>query len=217
MSAASSRSARPRERQRSTQIAPSCTLRAGSVLWWLLDAGRQAASGFSAPRSASINRDSVRRKCASARVGHDREQLEVRIGVEHLLLAFDDRLVLHEALDQAVVQRQRDVVGSSHVEVVADSSRRSASCAGLRRHELAVAVLPRALAGCPSRRPCPPARTSSRAGRCPGSSMRPMLRRSTWSCRVRNRPCGGRAAARRSCASARRESRAPAARSPPAW
>src|SRR6187200_3386134 len=49
-------------------------------------------------------------KVRQRRVGSDREQLEVGIGVEHLLLAFDDALVLEKAFDQALMQRLRDPV-----------------------------------------------------------------------------------------------------------
>ena len=79
------------------------------------------------------------------RVGGDRQQLEVGLGVEQLLLRLDDVLVLHEAFDQALVQRPRDV-GVVAVEVVQVGPEEVRRAPRLGRHELAVAVLARAVA-----------------------------------------------------------------------
>src|SRR5262249_7070633 len=73
-------------------------------------------------------------------VRQDRERLEARILLEGLLLALDDRFVLHEALDQAVEQRS----GDGRVlpfEVVEVSPEKVGGALGLRRHVLTVAIL----------------------------------------------------------------------------
>ena len=98
------------------------------------------------PRGVLLRLDPPRQHPAEIgqrRVGADREQLIVRIGVEHFLLRLDDRLVLVEGFFEAVAQRQRDVriVDVEIVQIVPEEMRRAAR---LRRHELGVAVLPRA-------------------------------------------------------------------------
>ena len=77
------------------------------------------------------------------RIRHDRIHLEVRVGVEHFLLSLDDELVLHEALDHALVERERDVrvLEIVVVQVVPEEVRRAPR---LGREELAVAILLRA-------------------------------------------------------------------------
>src|SRR2546422_10382135 len=62
------------------------------------------------------------------RVGADREQLTVRIGVEHFLLRLDDRQILVEGFLEAVAQRQRDVrvVDVEIVQIVPEEMRGAA-------------------------------------------------------------------------------------------
>ena len=70
------------------------------------------------------------------RVGDDGVHLEAGIGIEHLLLALDDELVLEEAFDQALVERQRDrrVMQVVVVQVIPEEMRRAPR---LGRKELA--------------------------------------------------------------------------------
>src|SRR5262249_49785287 len=70
----------------------------------------------------------------------DSERLKAWVLLESLLLALDDRFVLHEALDQAVEQRS----GDSRVlpfEVVEISPEKVGGALGLRCHVLTVAIL----------------------------------------------------------------------------
>src|SRR5437016_11915596 len=78
------------------------------------------------------------------RVSQNRERPKARILLEGLLLALDDRLVLHEPFDEAVQERSGNggVVTLEIVEVHPEEVRRSL---GLRRHVLAVAILARIL------------------------------------------------------------------------
>src|SRR5579859_4871591 len=77
------------------------------------------------------------------RVRPDGEQLGVWIGIEYLLLRLDDVLVLVETLFERMPQRQRDVriVDVEIVQIVPEEMGRAAR---LRRHELRIAVSPRA-------------------------------------------------------------------------
>src|SRR6185312_5332770 len=76
-------------------------------------------------------------------IRQDREHLEFRILIERLLLPLDDRLVLHEALYEAVEERARDrgVVTLIVIEVGPEEVGRPL---GLGCHELTIAVLARA-------------------------------------------------------------------------
>src|SRR4029077_5571103 len=72
------------------------------------------------------------------------KHLEPRIFFDGLLLALDDRLVLHKPFNQAVEQRS----GNGRVitlEVVQIGPEKVRGAVGLRRHVLTVAVLPRVL------------------------------------------------------------------------
>src|SRR4029077_5011513 len=75
------------------------------------------------------------------RIRQNRERLEAGVLIKGFLLALDDRLVLHEALDQALQERSRDgrVLTFEVVQVGPEKVR---GALGLRRHVLAVAIFP---------------------------------------------------------------------------
>ena len=112
-------------------------------------------------------------------VGADREQLVVRIGVEHPLLCLDDVLVFVEAVFQRVAQRQRDV-GIVDVEVVqiVPEEVGSRRVSGVMNCALRYERVPGTLT--PFSTPWPAgAKVVSRV--MPGMIMRPILRRSILS------------------------------------
>src|SRR4051812_18917760 len=77
------------------------------------------------------------------RIRQNSQHLKGRILIEGRLLPLNDRLVLHETLDETVQKRAGDGVvrALEVVEVRPEEVRRTFS---FRRHELAIAVFPRA-------------------------------------------------------------------------
>src|SRR5437879_10166279 len=102
-------------------------------------------SDLRCPRGVLLRLDPPRQypaEIGQRRIRADREQLVVRIGIEHFLLRLDDRQILVERFFETIPQRQRDVriVEVEIVQIIPEEMRRASR---LRRHELAVAELSR--------------------------------------------------------------------------
>src|SRR6185437_13881887 len=73
------------------------------------------------------------------RIRQNGEHLKARILLQSLLLTLDDRLVLHEPLDETVQQRARDL-GVFTLEVIQVGPEEVGATLGFRSHELTVAI-----------------------------------------------------------------------------